>query len=58
MQSPVPVQMPDQPVNFDDDDAFALSVTVASLGKLLLHAAPQLMPAGVLVTVPVPLPVR
>lgn len=53
----VPVQAPDQPLNLEPDAAVAVKVTLAVLAKLNLQVAPQLMPAGELVTVPVPVPV-
>lgn len=53
----VPVQAPDQPLNFEPDAAVAVKVTLAVLAKLKLQVAPQLIPAGELVTVPVPVPV-
>ena len=61
-QLPVPGQLNPasallQPVNVAPAEAAALSVTVAfllkSVGPELEHVSSQLMPAGVLVTVPV-----
>ena len=57
VQVPVPVHAPLQPAKVEPPVGVATRVTGAPLGKLLLHVEPQLMPAGELVTVPVPLPV-
>jgi hypothetical protein len=52
-----PVQpVPDQPANIEPDAAVAVSVTAAPLLKLAEQVLPQLMPAGELVTVPLPVP--
>ena len=53
---PVPVHAPLQPANVEPLAAAALSVTDAVLEKLALHVAPQLIPAGFDVTVPLPVP--
>ena len=53
---PVPVHPPDQPVKTDPDSAAAVSVIALPLKKVALHVWPQLMPAGLLVTVPPPGP--
>jgi hypothetical protein len=53
----VPVQAPDQPANFEPVAGVAVSVTCVPLPKLSVHVAPQLIPAGELVIVPVPVPV-
>jgi len=53
---PVPVQAPDQLAKVEPVPAAAVSVTTVPLAKLALHVAPQLIPAGLLVTVPVPVP--
>ena len=59
-QAPVPVQPPpDQPVNVELAAALAVSCTIWSWLKLadwLEQAAPQLIPTGLDVTVPVPVP--
>jgi hypothetical protein len=52
----VPVQAPDQPLNVEPAVAAAVKVTLAFLVKLALQVAPQLIPAGELVTVPLPVP--
>ena len=60
VQLPVPAQLiplPDQPVNDESPDAAANSVTIVFAVKSAVapaHAAPQSMPAGPDVTVPVP----
>jgi hypothetical protein len=58
LQVPVPVQAPDQPANVEPAFGTAVSVTMVPLVKLALHVAPQLIPAGLLVTVPAPVPAR
>ena len=50
------VQADDQPANELPLAGVALSVMVEPTGKAPVHAAPHEMPAGVLETVPVPLP--
>jgi hypothetical protein len=52
----VPLQAPVQPVNVEPAAAAAVSVTVAPFVKPAPQVAPQAMPAGLLVTVPLPLP--
>jgi hypothetical protein len=54
---PVPVHAPVQPVNDQPGVGDADSVTVLSVANIAEHVAPQLMPAGWLVTVPLPLSV-
>ena len=49
---PVPVQAPLQPANAPLPTTRAVSVTTVPLVNALLHVLPQLMPAGLLVTVP------
>jgi hypothetical protein len=55
-QPPVPVQAPLQPVKVELVEAVALRPTLVPLGKLALQVAPQLIPLGLEVTVPVPVP--
>lgn len=56
-QLPVPEQPPPlQPMKAVPKVGRAVRVTVVPLGKLATQPVPQLMPAGVLVMVPVPLP--
>jgi hypothetical protein len=52
----VPPQAPYHPPNVESDSGVAVSVMDVPLGKSALHAPGQLMPAGLLVTVPVPAP--
>lgn len=56
--APVPLHAPDQPVN--DDEASAAAVSVTAVPKLYgsEQSAPQVMPAGVDVTLPLPVPAR
>src|SRR5262245_60524810 len=49
---PVPLQAPPQPLNVEPAAAVAVSVTTVRLVYLALHVGGQLMPVGVLVTVP------
>jgi hypothetical protein len=57
-QLAVPTQAPLQPAKTDPDAAFAVRATTVPLANDLLHVVGQLMPAGLLVTVPVPLPAK
>jgi hypothetical protein len=52
----VPVQAPVQPAKVDPDAAAAVRVTCVPLAKFALQVLGQLIPAGVLVTVPEPVP--
>jgi hypothetical protein len=56
LQAPPPVQPPDQPVNVEPPVGVAVRVTAVPLLNVALHVCPQLMPDGLLLTVPVPLP--
>ena len=58
VQMPVPEQAPLHPANVEPADGLAVKLTVEPLAKLALHVPGQLMPAGVLETVPVPVPAR
>ena len=54
---PVPLHpAPPQPAKVEPLAGAAVSTTCEPLAKLALHAAPQLIPEGLLVTVPDPLP--
>ena len=55
---PFAVQLPDQPANVDPEAAVAINATAVPLLMLAVQVLPQLIPAGLLVTVPVPLPER
>jgi len=57
VQAPVPEQPPPlQPVKLEPAAGAAVSVTAVPLVKLAAQVAPQVMPAGLLVTVPAPAP--
>src|SRR5439155_14989 len=57
VQAPVPEQPPPlQPVKVEPAAGAAVSVTAVPLAKLAEQVAPQVIPAGLLVTVPVPVP--
>jgi len=60
LQGSVPTQpaTPDHPVNVDPGDAVAVRSTLEPTLKLALQVAPQLIPAGVEATEPVPVPAR
>ncbi len=47
---------PDHPANVELAPAVAVKVTDVPLSKLALQVDPQLIPEGLLVTVPVPVP--
>ena len=55
---PAAVQLPDQPANVEPEAAVATRLTFVPLLRLAVHALPQLIPVGLLVTVPVPVPTR
>jgi len=56
VQGPVPLHDPVQPAKKDPFAGTAVSLTCVPDPNIALHVEGQLMPAGVLVTVPVPLP--
>jgi len=56
LHAPVPVQPPDHPPKAEVDPGASLSVTTVPAGNEYWHDVPQLMPAGLLVTAPVPVP--
>src|SRR5439155_10551183 len=57
VQVPMPEQPPPlQPVKMEPAAGAAVSVTAVPLAKLAAQVAPQVMPAGLLVTVPAPAP--
>ena len=57
VQGPVPLHPPPlHPAKVDPAAAVAVKVTELPVGNGALHVLPQLMPAGLLVTVPVPPP--
>jgi Zn-dependent membrane protease YugP len=56
-QLAVPLQpLPLQPVKVDEASAVALRVTMVPAVNEAAQVAPQLIPAGALLTVPLPLP--
>ena len=57
VQVPVPLHpSPLQPVKVEPRAAVAVRVTLVPKSKAALHVVPQLIPAGLLVTVPLPVP--
>ena len=56
LQVPVPVQPPLQPVKVEPAAGAAVKVTTVPVVKAVEHVAPQEIPAGLLVTVPLPAP--
>ena len=59
VQVPVPEQLPPlQPVKVEPAAGAAVKVTAVPLANAAEHVAPQEMPAGALVTVPVPAPLE
>src|SRR5947199_1676642 len=57
VQAPVPEQPPPvQPPKVEPAAGAAVSVTAVPLAKLAVQVAPQVMPAGALVTAPLPVP--
>jgi hypothetical protein len=55
---PAAVQLPDQPANVEPKAGAAVNVTVVPLLSVVEQVLPQLIPVGLLVTVPVPVPAR
>ena len=55
-QGPAPLQAPLQPVNEEPAAGVAVKVTLEPELKVALQVVPQLMPPGLLTTVPWPLP--
>ena len=55
---PAVVQLPDQPPNVEPDAGAAVNVTVVPLLSVVEQVLPQLIPVGLLVTLPVPVPAR
>ena len=56
VQVPFPEQAPDQPLKVAPPFGVAVSTTLVPDGNDALQVAPQLIPAGLLVTVPFPFP--
>jgi hypothetical protein len=55
---PAAVQLPDQPANVEPKVGAAVNVTAVPLLSVVEQVLPQLIPVGLLVTVPVPAPAR
>jgi hypothetical protein len=58
IQELLPVQLPLQPTNFDPTPGDAINVTEVPLLKFPVQVEGQLIPTGLLVTVPLPVPAR
>ena len=56
LHAAVPLQAPDHPENIEFPVAAAVSVTAVPVAKVALQVWPQLMPVGLLLTVPAPVP--
>lgn len=56
MHAPLPLQAPLQPLKVESESGVAVKVTDVPVGKSAEQVAPQLIPAGLLVTVPLPPP--
>jgi hypothetical protein len=56
LQAPVPLHPPAHPPNVEVAAGVSVSVTTVSAGNVSWHVVPQLMPAGLLVMVPAPVP--
>jgi hypothetical protein len=56
LQAPVPLQAPDQPANVEADPGASVRVTTVPAANMYWHVVPQLMPAGLLLTEPAPVP--
>jgi hypothetical protein len=57
VQAPAPEQAPDHPVNVDPESGVGVNLTLIPWLNSSLQSAPQLIPAGLLATVPLPVPV-
>lgn len=58
LHEPVPEQAPPQPVNADPDAGLAPRLTEVPAANVVEHVVPQLIPAGALVMVPLPVPAK
>src|SRR4051812_20610219 len=56
-QAPAPLHAPPQPENVEPLAGVAVNVTSVPGAKVVLHVVGQLIPAGVLVTIPLPVSV-
>jgi hypothetical protein len=52
----LPLQLPDHPANVEPDAGVSVSFTDVPLLNFALHVLPHLIPAGLLVSVPAPVP--
>ena len=57
MQAPVPLHDPLHPLNVEPAVGLAVSVTAVPTGKPAAQVLPQSIPAGLLVTLPPPVPI-
>jgi hypothetical protein len=57
VQPPVPLQAPPQPAKLQPDEGVAVKLTEVPATKSALHVVPQEIPAGELVTLPLPMAV-
>jgi len=57
-QAPVPLQAPLQPPKLEPATGVAVSMTVVPLLKFAEHVPGQLIPAGLLLTLPLPVPAK
>ena len=55
---PVPLQVPPHPEKVMPESGVAVKVTCVLLANVAVQVDPQLMPDGLLVTVPVPVPAK
>ena len=58
VQEPVPEQAPEKPAKVEPAAAVAVRLTVVPEAKLAEQVVPQSMPAGLLLTEPLPVPLR
>jgi hypothetical protein len=56
LQAPAPLQAPPHPPNVEVDPGASVSVTTVPAANVYWHVVPQLMPAGLLVMEPAPVP--
>jgi hypothetical protein len=56
VHAPIPLHAPDQPTKAEPAAAVGVRVTTVPVLKTALQVDPQLMPLGLLATVPLPLP--
>jgi hypothetical protein len=56
LQAPVPLHAPVQPPNVEVDPGASVRVTMVPAANIAWHVVPQLMPEGLLLMAPVPVP--